>query len=49
MTYFSGRKKELLALMKDKQKYLKEYIKEYKLQVDEIHDLIRVTAFYNSI
>ena len=49
MTFFSGRKKELLEIMKDKSKYVKEYIKEYKLQVDEIHDLIRITAFYNSI
>lgn len=49
ITFFTGRKKDLLELMKDKEKYVKEYIKEYKLQVDEIQDLIRVTAFYNSI
>jgi len=49
MTFFGGRKKELYDIMKDKSKYLKEYIKEYKLQVDEIQDLIRITAFYNSI
>jgi len=49
LTFFSGRKKELMEIMKDKSKYVKEYIKEYKLQVDEIHDLIRITAFYNSI
>lgn len=49
ITFFSGRKKELLDLMKDKSEYVKDYIKEYKLQVDEIQDLIRVTAFYNSI
>ncbi len=49
ITFFTGKKKELLNLMKDKQKYVKEYMKEYKLQVDELQDLIRVTAFYNSI
>jgi hypothetical protein len=49
VSLFTGRKKELMELMKDKSKYLKEYIKEYKLQVDEIQDLIRITAFYNSI
>lgn len=49
ITFFTGRKKDLLDMMKDKQDYVKEYIKEYKLQVDEIQDLIRVTAFYNSI
>lgn len=46
---FTGRKKELLELMKNKSKYVKEYIKEYKLQVDELQDLIRIAAFYNSI
>ncbi len=49
ITMYTGRKKELYELMKDKSKYLKEYMKEYKLQVDEIQDLIRITAFYNSI
>ena len=49
MTNFTGRKKELLEIMRDKSTYVKDYIKEYKLQVDEIQDLIRVTAFYNSI
>ena len=49
MTFFSGRRKELMEIMDDKSKYVKDYIKEYRLQVDQIHDLIRVTAFYNSI
>lgn len=49
ITFFTGRKKDLLEIMKDKQVYVKDYIKEYKLQVDDIQDLIRVTAFYNSI
>ena len=40
MVFFSGRKKELMEIMKDKSKHVKEYIKEYKLQVDEIHDLM---------
>lgn len=49
LTFFSGRKKELMEIMKDKSKHVKEYIKEYRLQVDEIQDLIRIIAFYNSI
>ena len=49
ITFFSGRKKDLLYVMRDKVDYIKDYIKKYKLQVDEIQDLIRVTAFYNSI
>lgn len=49
LTSFGGRKKELMEILKDKSKYVKEYIKEYRLQVDQIHDLIRITAFYNSI
>ena len=32
MKEIEGKKKELLNLMKDKQKYVKEYMKEYKLQ-----------------
>jgi hypothetical protein len=49
ITYYDGRRKELFGIMADKKKYVKEYIKEYKLQVDELKDVIRITAFYNSI
>ena len=49
ITLYTGRKRELLDLMDDKSDYIKDYIKEYRLQVDELQDLIRITAFYNSI
>ncbi len=49
ITYFSGRKNDLLDIMKDKSSYVKDYIKENKLRPDYIQDLVRITAFYNSI
>lgn len=49
ITYYSGRKKDLLSIMSRKQNAVKEYIKENKLDTDEIADLIRITSFFNSI
>lgn len=49
ITYFSGRKKDLLLFMRKKQTHIKEFIKENKLDTDEMADLVRITAFYNSI
>lgn len=47
--YYSGKKKDLLVIMSKKQSQLKKYIKENKLDVDDTRDIIRITAFYNSI
>lgn len=49
INFFNGRKKELLTLMKKKQSDIKKFIKENKLDTDEMADLVRITAFYNSI
>lgn len=49
ISYFSGRKKDLLTLMRKKQSDIKDFIKENKLDTDEMADLVRITAFYNSI
>ena len=49
ITYFSGRKKDLLIIMRKKQSDIKKYIKENRLESDDVRDLIRITAFYNSI
>ncbi|MEO9484399.1 MAG: hypothetical protein ABJG47_13165 [Ekhidna sp.] len=49
ITYFSGRKKELLSFMGRKQSYVKQFIKDNKLDTDEMTDLVRITSFYNSI
>ena len=47
--YFSGRRQDLLALLSDKSRELKSFIKQNKLKTDEVRDLIRIIAFYNSI
>ena len=47
--FFTGKKKDLFLYMADKQVHLKKFIKENKLNVDKAADLIRITAFYNSI
>src|SRR5690606_19251194 len=49
ITYFNGRKKDLLRYMADKQSDVKQFIKQNKLDTDEMGDLVRITAFYNSI
>ena len=49
ITYFTGRKKELLSFMVKKQSDIKKFIKDNKLDTDEMADLVRITAFYNSI
>lgn len=49
ISYYSGRKKDLLTLMRKKQSAIKDFIKENKLDTDEMADLVRITAFYNSI
>ena len=49
ITYFNGKKKELLRFMVDKHSDVKQFIKQNRLDTDEVTDLIRITAFYNSI
>ncbi|MEP4533918.1 MAG: hypothetical protein ABJ004_12595 [Cyclobacteriaceae bacterium] len=49
MKVFSGRKQDLLTIMARKQGQIKDFIKQNKLNTDDVRDLIRVTAFYNSL
>ncbi|WP_436515858.1 hypothetical protein [Ekhidna sp. To15] len=49
ITYYSGRKKDLLILMSKKQSDIKKFIKDNKLDTDQMTDLVRITAFFNSI
>ncbi len=49
ITYFSGRKKDLLAVMFKKQVEVKQYIKNNRLDTSDVRDLIRIVAFFNSI
>ncbi len=47
--YFSGKKNDLLSIMSKKQREVKQYLKDNNLRTDQVRDLIRITAFYNSI
>lgn len=49
ITFFAGKKKELLNFMNKKQSEIKKFIKDNKLDTDKLADLVRITAFYNSI
>lgn len=49
ITFFNGRKKELLQYMSKKQSEVKQFIKQNRLDTNKSSDLVRITAFYNSI
>ncbi len=49
ITYFNGKKRDLLLFMSKKQSDIKKFIKDNRLDTDEMADLVRITAFYNSI
>ncbi len=49
ISFYSGRKRDLLLIMRKKQSDVKKYMKDNKLDSDDVRDLIRITAFYNSI
>jgi len=46
---FTGKRSELLTIMARKSNDVKNFIKKNNLKTDEVRDLIRITAFYNSI
>ncbi len=48
ISFFSGRKKDLLVYMSDKQSSVKKFIKDNKLNTERATDLVKITAFYNS-
>lgn len=47
--FYNGRRSELIDFMSKKGGLVKSFIKENKLKTDEVRDLIRIVAFYNSI
>jgi len=47
--YYTGKKADLLSIMGRKSGQVKSFIKQNKLKTDEVRDLIRIVAFYNSI
>ena len=49
ITHFSGSKKDLLRILAKKKNELQTFIKSNRLKTDELRDLVRIIAFYNSI
>ena len=49
ITQFSGSKKDLLRILAKKKNELQTFIKRNRLKTDELRDLVRIIAFYNSI
>ncbi len=49
ITYFTGKKRDLLRYMNRKKSDIKKFIKDNRLRTYEIEDLIKIIAFYNSI
>lgn len=49
ITQFSGSKKDLLRILAKKKNELQTFIKGNRLKTDELRDLVRIIAFYNSI
>ncbi len=49
ITPYSGKKGKLLDIMRDKSDRVKDYIRQNRLRSNTAPDLVRITAFYNSI
>ena len=49
ITQFSGSKKDLLRILAKKKNKLQTFIKSNRFKTDELSDLVRIIAFYNSI
>lgn len=49
ITLYNGKKSELADLMGNKMVSVREFIKDNKLKTDRMRDLVRITAFYNSL
>lgn len=49
ISYFSGKRNDLYDIMAKRSGDVKSFIKKNRLKTDEVRDLIRITAFYNSI
>ncbi|MEM8895736.1 MAG: hypothetical protein AAGC88_14230 [Bacteroidota bacterium] len=49
ITLFNGKKGELTPLMGNKITLVRDFIKDNRLKTDRMRDLVRITAFYNSL
>ena len=49
LTQFSGSKRDLFRILAKKKNKLQSFVKENRLKTDDLRDLVRIIAFYNSI
>lgn len=49
MEYTTGKKSDLLDIMDKNPGKIRNYIKENRLKTDKMRDIVRITAFYNSL
>ena len=49
MEMYNGRKNHLFEILDENSNQVKEYVKTNKLKTDEMRDIVRITAFYNSL
>ena len=49
ITQYNGKRNDLLAQMVKRSSDIKQYIKENRLKTDRMRDLVRITAYYNSL
>ena len=49
ISYFTGKKRQLLEIMSRHSAQINNYIKDHNLKIDRRSDLARVTAFYNGL
>jgi hypothetical protein len=47
--YTSGKRADLMAILKKNPNKVRDYIKKNKLKTDKMRDIVRITAFYNSL
>jgi hypothetical protein len=47
--YTSGKRADLMEILKKNPNKVRDYIKKNKLKTDKMRDIVRITAFYNSL
>jgi len=49
MQMYNGKKNHLFEILDENSNQVKKYVKDNKLKTDEMRDIVRITAFYNSL
>lgn len=47
--YSSGKRNDLLEILRKNANKVRDYIKDNRLKTDRMRDIVRITAFYNSL